>query len=271
MDPLDSEPDAARAGERRSDANALESLAAACADTRARARAFLTGSPDAPAGAAARRMREHLAACPACDAAYRAEAEFVAQLGRENRRTRERKGVPRRGRASRFLTLPAPRKTRLRLVLIPAFAIFLMTQSDRLRSQAGWRVEALEGPVVAEGESVPATESSRRLTIGETCSTGERGRAVLRLGDTRLVLGPRTDLVLGSESERSVRFAGGELTVGGPCRLQAALALVDVGRGSSARVASTDPGLRIECLTGSLRVQDVTGTRSLVVGEAFTR
>lgn len=252
-------------------AEPADDVSAACAAIRVAVRAFLTGANGAPAGAALRRMREHLAGCPACDAAYREEAAFVAALGRAGRRTRERKGVPRQGRGARWRYLAAPRQTRLRLVLIPAFAIFLMTQSDRLRSQSGWRVEALDGVVVAEGERVAPTETSERMVAGEVCSTGSTGGAVLRFGDTLLVLGPDTELVVGSSVDRSVRLSAGRVVAGGPCSLETPLAWIDVDDGASARVEVAGGGLAVECLSGAVAVQDVTGTHELAPGERLQR
>ena len=243
---------------------------AACDAARSRIRAFLAGAGSLSMDAV-QAMRAHLAECPACDAHYHDEAEFVARLGRESRRTRERKGVPRQGRGLRWNYLRPPRQTRLRLVLIPAFVIFLLTQSDRLRQRAGWRLEALDGAVVAAEESVPVTATSRRLITGETCSTGPDGSAVLRFGDTRLVLGPATDLVLGVQASRSIRILGGRLVVGGNCRIQTALALIDVDDEASARIEYAERGLVVECLAGPVRVQDVTGTRTLAPGDVVTR
>ena len=244
---------------------------ATCEIIQARARAFLAGGDRAPSKAEILSMRAHLADCAECDAAYHEEAEFVARLGAENRRTRERKGVPRQGRRSRWRYVAAPRQTRLRLILIPAFAIFLMTQSDRLRSRAGWRLEALEGAVIAADDPVVVTETSRRLISGESCSTGPGGRAVLRFGDSRLVLGPETEVVLGVESSRSIRFVGGNLTVGGPCRVQSALGLIDLAEDSSGRIEYTQAGFAVECLTGSVDVQDATGSSTLAPGEVLER
>ena len=263
------QPGAALEEPSRSDAGRLDD--ATCEAMQALARAFLAGGERAPGKAEVLSMRAHLAACPECKQAYQQEAEFVARLGAENRRTRERKGIPRQGRRQRWRYVAAPRQTRLRLILIPAFAIFLMTQSDRLRSRAGWRLEALDGLVIAADDPVVATETSRRLISGESCSTGPGGRAVLRFGDSRLVLGPETEVVLGVEAARSIRFVGGRLIVGGPCRVQSALALIDLVEGSSGRLAYTRDGFTVECLTGNVQMQDVTGVRTLAAGERYER
>lgn len=218
-----------------------------------------------------RELRRHLSGCPDCMARYREAVRSTASLSQIGAAEREARREERRLAAFHQRLFgrggPArPRRWRWRLVAIPAFFIWLLSQIGGLGAPPA-RVELVShlGAVRVDGR--PAREEAQPLLVlpGRWVRTRDYARAELTAPGARLSLGERTEAMVESARPVRVRLRAGRVDVEGTLRVVTILGLVEVedGRG---RVRLDDRGLVLEPESGAWRHLGPEGTRELELG-----
>ena len=218
-------------------------------------------------------LRRHLRQCADCNDHFRDALVLAARLGREARRGRrhelqelaqlERATTPR----SRFAMDPS-RAARLRLMLIPAVFVVLMASFDPLGRSSDLELVALAGET-RTGETVldGDEEEPHMLLRGDWCETGPIAKALVRMADFALELGPETSLLVVSPSKGRFRLERGCLQVRGPCEVTSSYGVVEVHSGRARLEVSSD-GLEVRNESGRLSATNAWVSRELAVGES---
>lgn len=227
-------------------------------------RRFVSGDEDV---AERTRLRAHLARCVACREQYRAEVVLLAQLARGGERPLE--SVRRmEERASRVVGARWARKRSglVRLVL-PSFGLLaLYLIADWKHGVAPASVESVAGRVQVGETSLEASEEPRALPFRSICATDERSRAVLTLGESRVVLEPDTAVCFERGEVLRVRLFFGRLLVDGPVVVTSAAGVVEARTGSGV-VELAGTALDAACASGEWSVADPAGSRAIGAGE----
>lgn len=208
--------------------------------------------------------RRHRRGCPPCAETFREALAQTTELSQQRRGTQLRKQKEQRrarrradaieGSHTRAGGLSSRRRNaHLRLMLMPAFAIFIMLGVyPATRSWGPPRVAltVTDGAVIVSGESVAAGEEPRTLQRGDWCALDVGGAGELVLKDTRLGLEPGTRVLIEDSFDLRVRLDGGRLAVEGPCLVTTTAGVVEVP-GGSGWIALVDGGLRVHSDTGA--------------------
>ena len=218
-------------------------------------------------------LRAHLARCPACMDLYRGKVETTAALGHQRGEEREKRMAERQrvARAAKALgrdAVPEPKRRhfRLRMVLIPALIIYVITQISNLAPPPGKvvLVSASDGTYIDKREP-DFTQQDPLVLPGRWLTTERFGKASLDAGACTVDVGGATELLL--ESARPVRFRlrRGHLDLAGSAHVLTVLGMIEIseGRGS---IVFDSRGLFIEPTSGSWALVGPDGRRELQHG-----
>lgn len=244
----------------------------ACAALRADLGEYLQGT-----GSRARRraLSAHLRACGACRATFVGDLAWVSGLKRgahAERRCRERDERRARQRglalAGAFQGRPVGlRGARLRLLILPALAILLMTSFSRRPVSAGdVRAEALVGAVWLDRLGLEPGAAPRAMLRGESCTTGTDGKARLGSNAASVELEPGAQAWLESHAPARFRLGAGHFTLSGELTATTRWGLVEC-EAATLRVRVEPDALELEVVAGSVRCFDRRGARVLTAGE----
>lgn len=243
---------------------APETIDVGCAQALELVRRFVSGDEHV---AERTRLRAHLARCVACREQYRAEVVLLAQLARGNERPLE--SVRRmEERANRVVGARWSRKRSglVRLVL-PGFGLLaLYLIADWKHGIAPASVESIAGCAQVGGAPLRESDEARELPFRSICATDERSRAVLTLGESRIVLEPDTALCFERGAVLRVRLFFGRLLVDGPAVVTSAAGVVEARSGSGV-VELVGTALDASCASGEWSIDDPSGTRTIGAGE----
>lgn len=243
-----------------------------CGEAAGLTRAFASGVLGT---AETKRLRSHLARCRECMGAYRAAIETTAQLGRFTVEEREKRLIDRQRRAlhakafgPREKGRKRPNWLRLRLVLMPAFFIYLMIQITGLGPPPA-RVDlvASEGPVTLDGRDVGGREDEILVLPGRWVGTGPYAKALLDARSASVELAAETELLLESARPVRLRLRRGGVQVEGDLTVVTVLGLVEVAEGRG-HLYFGDGGLQVEPEVGTWKLFDKRGERTFPLGES---
>jgi hypothetical protein len=233
-------------------------------------RSFATGQLEVEA---LRGLRRHLARCGECMALYREALETTAQLGRLTVEERERRLLERQRQAlhakafgPREKSGRRARRFRLRMVLLPAFFIYLMTQIAGLGPPPA-RVElvAHSGHVTIDGRTVEPGAEAALVLPGRWVISAQGAQARLDGRTCVAQLEAETELLLESAKPVRFRLRRGGLQVDGDMICVTVLGLVEVTQGKGSLFLG-DTGLRVEPESGTWKLFDRHGERSFPAG-----
>ncbi len=242
-----------------------------CPEARVRTRAFAAGELGV---AATRELRKHLASCAECMSLYRDTLQTTAQLAQLGAEAREARQLDRRRRAAHAAHFgrkdaPPPKKARnwrLRMILMPAFFIWLMTQIAGF-GQPPAKVEVVShlGAVEISGRPVQEDKQPQLVLPGRWVLTGPFSKAEIDARECLVQLADRTEALV--ESARPVRFRlrVGRMKVEGDLVIVCVLGLVRIEEGRG-RVTLDERGLTIEAESGSWTFFDDGGERRVAPG-----
>jgi hypothetical protein len=158
------------------------------------------------------------------------------------------------------------RGARLRLLLLPAFAVFLFTVVARGPGpEETARLLPLGGAVQVGQELLGVAGDGLSVLRGQLCATGEDGRARIEASGGSADLEPGTWLWLEDAEGPRLRLGGGELVARGLATLTSPAGIVEV-HGGAARVRLAGGGLEVEALQGEATVANSRGTRTVPSG-----
>lgn len=220
------------------------------------------------------RVRAHLRACADCRAAFAralgcGEAGDGVRAGRARRERDERRGRQRgMALAGAFQGWTGGvRGARLRLLLVPAAAVVLMTQLARGPRMAGEvRAQALSGAVWLEAQDLATDAAPRAVLLGEGCATGSTGRARLASGTSSVELAPDASAWLEARVPARFRLGAGSFTLRGDLTATTHWGVLECER-VDALVHVGARGMDLEVREGELRWIDSRGTRTLAAGD----
>jgi hypothetical protein len=243
-----------------------------CARARAATLAFATGAARAPREL---EPRCHLAECAACAEHYRATLAVASRLARGGRLARhERERRERRLRQRKLARAGArargsrQRSARLRILLVPAFFIFLLVQLPALsREPAGARLFVLAGRVHAAGKLLEPRPEPVLLAPGEACALEPGARARLELASVRCELAGEARVWIEALEGARLRLWAGEMELEGRGTVVTAAALAQLDSGG-ARLRAGPEALEAECLAGELKLVSSLGTCELAPGQS---
>lgn len=218
-----------------------------------------------------RELRGHLTACPDCTALYREAVRSAASLSqvgaaeREARREARQLGAFHR-RVFGHRDPERPRRWRWRMIAIPAFFIWLLSQIGGM-GQPPARVELTGhlGAVRLDGRPVEADAEPQLVLPGRWVRTRDYARAELASADTRLALGERTEVMVEAARPVRLRLRAGRLDIEGSLTVVTVLGLVEVVEGRG-RLRLGDEGLVLEPVSGEWRHLGPEGERLLEPG-----
>jgi hypothetical protein len=234
-------------------------------------RAFASGTLDMED---TRRLRSHLAHCRECMNTYRDAVQTTAQLGRFTIEEREKRLLDRQRRARHAKVFSSPEKVskrpnwlRLRLILMPAFFIYLMIQITGFGPPPA-RVDLVksDGQVSLQGREVGGREHELLVLPGRWVTTGLYSKAWLDARTAKVRMSGETELLLESARPVRLRLRRGGLEVEGDITLVTALGLLEISEGRG-HVFLGDGGLRLDPVAGSWKLFDRRGERSFPMGE----
>ncbi|MFT7486954.1 MAG: hypothetical protein ACI9F9_002811 [Candidatus Paceibacteria bacterium] len=211
-------------------------------------------------------LRLHLAQCPACMTLYRDTMETTALMGRRNQGEREERALERAQKnlhEKHFGPRPNPGKGmsryKLRLLLMPAFAIFLLIHFTGLGEPPA-RVDliATDGLVKVNGVLRAHPEKPFLILPGRWVTTGQFGKAVIDGGSCLLNLGQETDCLVEAARPVRVRLERGRIDLDGELIVVTVLGLLHV-RDGKGRVYVDEQGLHFEPESGDWKFLDKTG------------
>ncbi|HVS18939.1 MAG TPA: hypothetical protein VMT18_10095, partial [Planctomycetota bacterium] len=226
-----------------------------------------------PAGSAATAaaLREHLRGCGGCREAFAGSIGCGAEDAGGVRSTRLRRERRERRTRQRSLALAGAfqgwtggaRGARLRLLLVPAFAIVLMTQvarGPRLTSEV--RAQALAGAVWLDADDLATGSEPRTVRLGEGCSTGSDGRARLGSRAASVELAPDARAWLEAHAPARFRLGEGRFTLHGDLTATSRWGVLEC-EGAVAVVRVAPDRLVLEVSAGTVRCFDHRGERRL--------
>lgn len=221
-------------------------------------------------------LRTHLARCPECMASYREAITTAASLGRVNQQAREQRAVEQQRRelhAKAFGHSGAgsrPRKRSrihyLRLVLIPAVFIYIMTQVVGFGPPpAKVRLVEATGLVSLDQRSVELGGDPLLVLPGRWVTTRRYARARLDALTATITLEGETELLVESAKPPRFRLRAGGVLVEGTTSLVTLLGLIEVEEGKG-RLRLDERGLSVEPESGGWKRLDKGGERALEKG-----
>lgn len=170
---------------------------------------------------------------------------------------------------------PSASGSRLRTLLLPAFAIVLFIHFGS-RAGAPLGVHAaftpnadgvsFAGPRVFEQGAAPPSSGSVRLAPGDVVGTQTGSPTVLALGDGRVELSPGARAAVASLLPPRVRLIRGEFRAFGRLRIITAMGVVELAEGECA-LRLDERGLEVELEIGAGELIAPYGTVELVPGE----
>ena len=258
-------------------ASSLADPSTDCGRTPERVAHYLRGGL---AGRERAEFRAHLAECASCEATYRESVCVATQLAARRRETRDKRERARaaarrrtmlvEGSLSRHGRLPRTRRNaHLRLILMPAFAVFLMMVIfPRAQAWGPQRVHLTEaeGLVRVSGLLVDEPVESRELSRGDWCAVGPEGRARLELGDTHIELAAGTLLLIEDSAQLRLRIDAGRIDIQGTCVVTAEEGVVEAS-GGSGHVAMRPEGLEVHTREGAWTAFTSRAEHALAAGE----
>lgn len=221
-------------------------------------------------------LRAHLSGCPACRADLETGVSTAASLRARARRERELQVRTERRSRHRRLALQGafsfsprdPRGARLRMLLLPAFFMFLMVQTTSgSLARTGPALIALRGDVRVDDLAVPPDRPRRELRPGDFCFTGEGAGARLFLEGTSVRLRERTGVWIESTSPVRLRLQAGALELSGTATVTSRAGLLELER-SDAVASVSDGRLAVLSHGDGVRVVDSRGVRELDAGSS---
>ena len=241
-----------------------------CDEVRPFVRLFLSGELKKESSA---RLRAHVAGCKPCMEFYREAVSTTATLGRMTGEEREQRMLERQRNARAAAALgrepqgaPKRRHFRLRMVLIPAVVIYVLTRIANLGPEPG-KVELVDASRgVTIDERVPDLSEGPSLVLpGRWVLTDRFANASLDANLCEVHLGSSTDLLVESARPLRFRLGRGSVSVEGSAKFVTLRGLVEIeeGRGS---LSLGDPGLVIEPEAGSWKLHDSSGAHPLELG-----
>ncbi len=222
------------------------------------------------------RLRAHLSRCPECMARYRDAVSTAASLGRVNHEQREKRAIERQRHelhAKAFGTedsgVRPTRRNRffqLRLVLIPAIFIYIMTQVVGLGPPPA-KVQLVEskGLVSIDERSIEAGSDPSLVLPGRWVKTRRLARARLEGTTCTIDLESSTDLLVESANPPRFRFRSGGIRLEGTTTLVTVLGMIEVEEGKG-RLFLDDRGLSVQPESGRWARIDMAGETILKNG-----
>lgn len=220
-------------------------------------------------------VREHLVACESCRMQYRDAVQAAADVAGTHRARREQEATRQQRRRrlhknSAAALAEAQRRSRgfrLRMLLLPAALVLLMTQIGRFGKPVPVQTRPIasstNGQVYVDGRPFDGDTEAMSLVRGQRCQTGGEGEAHLRTGRVSLTLGPNTTVLV--EGEGRFRLERGALTFEGSCELTTGFGVLESEDGAG-RVWFVENGMKASVERDTLRWIDPTGARELPVG-----
>jgi len=224
-----------------------------------------------------RLLRGHLAGCSDCMSIYREVVGTTAALGRVTRAEREKRAIERQrnqlhAKVFGRKELPKVKRRffRLRIVLIPAFFIYLMTQIAGVGPPPA-RIEIIStrGKVTIDQRPVEEGAGPALVLPGRWILSSRFADATVDGRTCELRLGSETDLLVESAAPPRFRFRSGDLQVDGTTTLVTVLGMIEISEGRG-HLRLDDHGLLIEPESGSWSVFDRYGETKLEKGHAVT-
>jgi hypothetical protein len=245
-----------------------------CAATSARIAAFIDGGLSGSESAA---MREHRRVCKECDEEWRASLSTTAHLhhrgrvgAREDDRAARRAHNRRLALEGALATPTRPgrrvRRARLRLLLLPALAIFLMAVIYPGSRRSVSQLEALSGRVELAYRSLVPDDGSFTVRRGDWFETGPDARARLTLGPADIEVEPSSRVLIEDRASGRVRLIAGTLSLRGDGIVTADAGVVQVQAGEG-RVSARPDGLEVAAASGTVLAAHSGGEETVPPGE----
>lgn len=243
-----------------------------CAAVRSSFGGWLRSSDSVAAGSA---RRAHMRACASCREAFLADLERLSELTRGGHAERLRRQWTQRRAHQRGLALAGAfegtwgrlRSARLRLLIMPALAIFLVTSLSRPPgSVLTVRAQTLQGSVWLAGTSLPADTGPRALLRGEGCATGADGAAHLGSKTASVELEPLAQAWLESHSPARFRLGTGRFKLQGDLTATTRWGVLEC-QGATVHAHVLSDAVELRVLDGRVRCTDRSGERTLAGGE----
>jgi hypothetical protein len=217
-----------------------------------------------------RLFRSHLTGCAECRKAYRETLGCAARLGRTLRERREAGERDERRISQRTLARKGAFRIRernfgLRLMLVPAALIVLLTQLHRFQDDellVHWEAGEVRVAGALLGSDSEATEVFR----GDWCVTGELGHAQLVVGHDDALIGSKSRVLVEEPERRRLRLENGAVALTGSWTVTTQQGVVTLDAGA-AEVDVFAGKLVLSCREGELRLVDVQGERRIRPGE----
>jgi hypothetical protein len=226
-----------------------------------------------------RTLRSHLSACPECMSVYREAVATAAALGRSHQERREQRAIERElfqlhakafGDRSTGEAKPVRkdkhRYFRLRLILIPAILIYIMTRITGF-GPAPAKVLLVEsrGSVSIAERTVDPEADPALVLPGRWVRTERFAQAKLDGRKCIVDLESSTDLLVESAAPPRFRLRSGGMRLEGSTKVVTILGLITVEEGKG-RIAVDDRGVTIQPETGSWSCFDSGGEKVLENG-----
>lgn len=221
-----------------------------------------------------RRLRSHMTHCAPCRESYREAVETTASLSRFTVEERERQQVERHKRSlhAKVFGSRKPKGSRfpfrLRLILMPAIFIYLVTQITSLGPPpANVEVVDVQGKVTLSGTDIDPEVENLLVLPGRWLTTMANGRVWLDSGECRFQLSSETSVLLERARPLRLRMRHGYASVDGDLSIVTVIGLLKVTQGKG-NVYLTDAGLRVEPESGEWVFLDRRGEHRMELGES---
>ncbi len=246
--------------------------ALSCEEAEVLVREFATGKLQAQR---MRILRSHLTSCSSCRESYRQAVETTASLSRFTVEQREKIRIERQRRSlhTKVFGERKPQKRylpfRLRLVLMPALFIYLVTQITSLGPPPA-RIELIssEGSVLISGNPVDSETENLLVLPGRWVTTRSLSKAKLDGQTAMFNVGEETDLLIEDARPVRLRLRRGYLRLDGSATVITVLGLFEIEAGKGVLHVSS-AGLRVEPQSGEWKFFDKDGERLLTPGETL--
>jgi hypothetical protein len=182
------------------------------------------------------------------------------------RRERRRQTIADGFSASLFGGTDRGRRAHLRLLLLPALALFLASVIWPMAGRNLPGLEVLAGQVDLDGRVLAPADGRTAVHRGNWCATSRGSRALLTLGDTAVELAPDSRVLVEDDREGRLRLDAGELRVRGDCLVTSGWGVV-LAEGAEGLLRAGPEGLEIEAISGTLTASDSRGEVTLGAGE----
>ncbi len=218
-------------------------------------------------------MRRHLASCPECMEMYRESVGTAAALSRMTSKEREKRMLDRKRHARHAEAFgldrdpkPARRHFRLRIVLIPAVVIYLLTQLTVFGPPPG-KVEITDASrgVKIDQRVVDTDEGNALVLPGRWILTDRFANATIDARTCELHLGASTDLLVESARPLRFRLRSGSVSLVGTATFVTVLGLLEVEEARGSLIMG-DHGWLVMPESGRWTVFDKDGSQELELG-----